>query len=221
MIFYSGLEDPFWEVNSKDLKHAKITNLVTAAMEAGLIYDETRIPAMLGYKGFLLKVSKSTEIKLVIGDKTKELQTLLFESMPQNTMNEKSKLMIQKGIKLGGLLPTVIPKKPPVLSKRWAPEAYGLNTWYLWSFEGDHQINNNCYNYGNDKRTDTYAQPGRGSANPFPRPLTADGVLRASLADGLVTLVPQPVRGAVGIPNIPVPANLHLVALVVDEGKYG
>ncbi|MEQ8214119.1 MAG: hypothetical protein ABRQ35_09505, partial [Smithellaceae bacterium] len=33
----------------------------------------------------------------------------------------------------------------------------------FWNDGGTVQLNNNCYNYGNNKRTDTFAQPGRRS----------------------------------------------------------
>lgn len=43
---------------------------------------------------------------------------------------------------------------------------------------------NNCYNYGNNKMTDTFAQPGNASNQPF-ESLTGAEVKRAAEADGL------------------------------------
>jgi hypothetical protein len=44
--------------------------------------------------------------------------------------------------------------------------------------------NNNCYNYASNKRTDTFAQPGRGCGSIY-RAISCAEVTRASLCDGL------------------------------------
>ncbi|GGW47575.1 hypothetical protein [Streptomyces xantholiticus] len=49
------------------------------------------------------------------------------------------------------------------------------------------QCNNNCYNYGTDVRTDTFAQPGRGSGRGFTvSSLACDLISRYAFYDGLV-----------------------------------
>ena len=47
------------------------------------------------------------------------------------------------------------------------------------------QNRNNCYNYGNNQVTFSYAQPGRASGNPLPDDYTVEDVKNAALADGL------------------------------------
>jgi hypothetical protein len=42
----------------------------------------------------------------------------------------------------------------------------------------------NCYNYASNKRTDTFAQPGRGCGNIY-KAITCAEMMRASLCDGL------------------------------------
>jgi hypothetical protein len=65
---------------------------------------------------------------------------------------------------------------------------------------------NNCYNYGNDKITNTFAQPGRGSGQEGPYPPSCVGTSGAAIRDGLVS-----------IPNPDItPADGHIVALVVS-----
>ena len=44
---------------------------------------------------------------------------------------------------------------------------------------------NNCYNYGTNKRTDTFAQPGSAGGSPIVGTITAAKVYAASVADGL------------------------------------
>jgi hypothetical protein len=57
-----------------------------------------------------------------------------------------------------------------------------------WNDGGTVQFNNNCYNYGNNKRTDTFAQPGRAGGAIYSMPITCSGAYNAAVADGLVPL---------------------------------
>lgn len=72
---------------------------------------------------------------------------------------------------------------------------------------GPIQGSNNCYNYGNNKRTDTYAQPGR-AAGAQASTMACPDVWNAAVADGLE---PLPATGQC-------PAGQDKVALVVDPG---
>lgn len=54
-----------------------------------------------------------------------------------------------------------------------------------WNDGATVQLNNNCYNYANNKRTDTFAQPGR-AHNVSGYPMTGQAVYNAAVADGLV-----------------------------------
>ncbi|MNV88021.1 hypothetical protein D3C71_1821910 [compost metagenome] len=68
---------------------------------------------------------------------------------------------------------------------------------------------NNCYNYANDKITNTFAQPGRGSGKGWTQLLTCDNdVVPAALSDGQVQV------------NAPTgsPAEGHFIALVLAVG---
>jgi len=63
----------------------------------------------------------------------------------------------------------------------YQPE-YWNNNWQI-------LFSNNCYNYGNNKRTDTYAQPGRASGIFLSwEDMNCEAVKNAALADGLVLL---------------------------------
>jgi len=53
-----------------------------------------------------------------------------------------------------------------------------------WNDGGAVQWNNNCYNYGNDKITGTFAQPGRASGNMYSS-ITVAEVRDGALSDGL------------------------------------
>jgi hypothetical protein len=53
-----------------------------------------------------------------------------------------------------------------------------------WNDGGFTQSNNNCYNYGNDKITNTFAQPGKASGQQW-TVISVDNVKAAALRDGL------------------------------------
>lgn len=57
-----------------------------------------------------------------------------------------------------------------------------------WNDGGTVQYNNNCYNYGNNKRTDTYAQPGEAAGAKYTMPITCGKIQNAVMADGLTPL---------------------------------
>lgn len=77
----------------------------------------------------------------------------------------------------------------------------------FWNDGGTVQSNNNCYNYGNNKRTDTFAQPGRRSGD-YPNPMACADVAAAAISDGVLAL---PASGAC-------PDTEDKIALFVDPG---
>jgi hypothetical protein len=98
---------------------------------------------------------------------------------------------------------TIKPKWPKRVSCRCAP-LYEPAWWNVPAI----QPHNNCYNYGTDYRTNTFAQPGR-AAGAIWTSLTCAGVLPAAVADALID---KP--GA----NNKCPPEGHLVALVIAPG---
>jgi len=77
-----------------------------------------------------------------------------------------------------------------------------------WNDGGQVQLNNNCYNYASNYRSDTYAQPGL-AANAQYQQITCQEVLAGAVADKLIDS-----------PNADnkCPDEGHLVALVVGPG---
>jgi|GEM_PF-3333116 len=66
-------------------------------------------------------------------------------------------------------------------SSSWTTPAY--EPWY-WNDGSTVQYNNNCYNYSNNRRTDTFAQPGRASGAMYTS-ITDSEVSRGAISDGL------------------------------------
>jgi hypothetical protein len=54
----------------------------------------------------------------------------------------------------------------------------------FWNNNATIRSNNNCYNYASNKRTDTFAQPGRGCGHMYTA-ITCPEMTRASVCDGL------------------------------------
>ena len=89
-----------------------------------------------------------------------------------------------------------------------------------WNTDTSVTWNNNCYNYGTNYRTDTYAQPGKASGLLGPQqfvdvsgcsvPAGSPGARVGAESDGLITLSSN---------NNTCPGTGHLVALVIDPGS--
>lgn len=77
-----------------------------------------------------------------------------------------------------------------------------------WNDGGQKQLNNNCYNYSTNYRTDTFAQPGLAAGAEYTA-LTCASVRPAAIADDLIAT-----PGA----NNRCPKEGHLVALVIAPG---
>jgi hypothetical protein len=54
----------------------------------------------------------------------------------------------------------------------------------FWNNDANVRLNNNCYNYASNKRTNTFAQPGRGCGHMYTA-ITCAEVTRGALCDGL------------------------------------
>lgn len=170
------------------------------------------MPARLGYKGFLVESAMMSKPELVLGPNTVELQQLLLQTMPK----DKNLYHIQDL-----LLKEIAKGESPDLGrrKRVAPN-FDAAPW-----DAANKVKlNNCYNYGTNQQTDTFARPGRRSGNPIQRPFNDLQVQQAAESDGLETLEEEHIPAIDGTFVIP-PAHKdagHLVALVVSppECKY-
>ena len=132
----------------------------------------------------------------------KQPQQLLQQNLPQIL-----KLLGQKAIQ------SLPPKKPISVSSRRKRYAHEM-TFYPWNNFPATQLNNNCYNYANNKLTYTFAQPGRGSG-AMCQYYSPDCIRNAAINDHLETLDLPP---AAPLPLAP-SGKKHLVALVINPGK--
>ncbi|XP_078381171.1 uncharacterized protein LOC144663945 [Oculina patagonica] len=207
---FSGAPDPQWVITPD---HPKYTELKTALSDATTYNPETyTAPSKLGYQGFRLQVvesgNKQPEV-LVVGPESKNLQLLLLQTIPDHWVSTALSNSIKEEIEEGKVKAVERPVTPvtEATSKRYAP-------WYKpsdWN-DGFHVFSNNCYNYANDKRTDTFAQPGNGGGRPLPDVFTDEDLKRSSEADGLRF---KKARKHMCIPKHP---RRHLVALFIYNG---
>lgn len=193
LAVFSGRADPHWVMEPT----IEIGKLYAAASKQNLLLHVDNMPPRLGYKGLIVQEGKNEF--LVLGPKTVELQTQLFLSMPANLVPDKVYNRVLKTIKAGGVLPVQAEQR----RKRYAPP-FNAQPW-----RGQHQTKNNCYNYANQKVTDTFAQPGRGS-NAMYAAITKERIRAASLSDGLQNAANGNTPGG----------ERHVVALVVEDCKY-
>ncbi|KAL9963288.1 hypothetical protein ACROYT_G032473 [Oculina patagonica] len=212
LAVFSGVPDPEWTIASSHPDYMEIKTRLSAAIQNGWAYLPENIPAILGYKGFLVipnmeekkSVVGEPEKRLIVGPTTVQLQTMLFNTMPKDALPDDLRKEILKVIASGVVKPQEAPKR----SKRYAP-TYSTAPWSLRS----HQPYNNCYNYATTIVTDTFAQPGRRSGNKQYPPIQAYKVRIGAESDGLATLN---VAAGGPVPTNPaLPNQNHVVALVV------
>lgn len=154
----------------------------------------------LGYRGFILHFEKA-ELELLGApaksgrsvrvrsglhvDASRVAEAWLLDTTPPEIVPdpamEESERQIERGASLrsadlAGLDGSV------VLA---ACEVYGTSStnFDFWNADSFHRLNNNCYNYGSNYRTNTFAQPGRRSGQQFTA-LTLDNIQAAAIRDG-------------------------------------
>lgn len=223
VLLYSGEPDPEWQITPSNPNYQKIQRLLESARKNGFSYGEEKIPMELGFKGFLVRTvpAASSKPELIFGHDTVELQKLFLQTMPKNEESKGIRSHVLKVIKQAGLASTTTKKM------------YNLKTtvnleWNDQSWNGPGVVDkNNCYNYAtNVKSTEGYvARPGRGGGKPLKKkPFTADDVLSAAEADGLIRVAKEeepklggpfvvpPSHNVVGTPR-------HFVALFVKYNQ--
>ena len=208
LAMFSGRSDPTWTLQPKDPSYGPIKQSLEALKTT---YSAREMPPRLGYKGFL--VGSMTNVVLIVGPETKELQLLLLKSIPKGVLPRGSIDDVKEEIDSGKVkASTTAPASPargPKPVKRFEP------CFVMWAGSLRTQMCNNCYNYANALITDNFAQPGFGTGQLFGQ-MNGASVQQAAVNDGLIALNPQP-GAAAPVPPAPADAR-HLVALVVDPG---
>ncbi len=98
----------------------------------------------------------------------------------QEALMEAVSMGSRETVEEGGAAPVEIEGLPEAVC-RYERGAYNPG---FWNNDPTVRANNNCYNYASNKRTNTFAQPGRGCGNIY-KVLNCAELTRASLCDGL------------------------------------
>ena len=220
MVVFSGRPDPKWKIRSTDPSYKQIVTQLQRAKKGKFTHRPEDMPARLGYKGFLVQDTKKKEPDLIVGPNTVPLQQLLLSTMPKGIIPKATLKSVSEEIKRGKVSADV------QVTKRFAPDYFP--SW--WNGNRGRLLNNNCYNYANDRATGTFAQPGRAHAltigriadmDDYDLAMTQAAVQAGAVNDGLqVVNVPRPPQGPFvqnPLPRVP-KGPRHIVALVVDRG---
>jgi hypothetical protein len=141
----------------------------------------------LGYQGFTI-VDSSNHKCMHLTNVPEVESFLLSQYAGSNTDDLKvasvvkhATQMIASGVKIvedhsDAIAATITPVRGPDNVTEYNPGKWNISPV---------QYQNNCYNYGNDVRTDTFAQPGRGTGHRWDYN-TCDSVWEAAVRDGLI-----------------------------------
>lgn len=210
---YSGRPNPSWEIS--DAEAEKLRKMFDKERKIATS-SSPGSTGFLGYRGLIISASGDTALPKTMRvfdgilevaslelpnyvDHNSEVEEFLLGTARASLSNEERQFIgkeIQKNV-AGGMANSLknfeLMSIPPYNPDKWNNHPTILR-------------NNNCYNYGNDTITNTFAQPGRGSGQEGPYPPTCADTSAAAVRDGLKS-IPSP--------DI-TPAEGHVCALVVS-----
>lgn len=226
-MVYSGLPDPVWMIQSRHEKCKEITELLDRARTQGNTYRHKNIPAILGFKGFLVHQTGAEHAELILGKETTNLQKLLLDTMPKQLINDGLRKKIMQAIDSGAVSPNVPDATQHALAQDTPPApskgdkvGVGSKEHYAPKYNPDRwndidviRTYNNCYNYANQKITNSFAQPGY--VEGYSPEMTPEDLIKATELDGLVKMN---VKKTDPCPEAPPQPNC-VIALMCAEGK--
>lgn len=217
ILMYSGVPNPTFELT--EAQEVQLQNEL-AKVNAKTFQQSPSSSGLLGYRGFEVHSNSEVETSMPqkmlifdgIGDigetdeanfvdEDSNLESMMLE-FAEGSITKEERAYISETIKknsLGGIASTLSDFDlvvPPLNLGKWNNNPVVKR-------------NNNCYNYANDKITNTFAQPGRGSGVTGPFPPTCSGTGSAAERDGQVR-----VSSASSTPS-----QGHFIALVVWPGR--
>jgi len=192
MHLFSSEKNPQWYLEgSERVKLLELASPLYNKMEHECYPNLNNI--QLGYNGF--SIVDSTNEKCVHVHNSADAENFLLESYIKASIAENAPAkrltaiiehtseVIRSGLKINKVsrdynneMINIEPIRGPDNVTEYNPKKWNQNPW---------QYQNNCYNYGNDVRTDTFAQPGRGTKHKWDSNTCKD-VFDAAVRDGLV-----------------------------------
>ncbi|XP_068755032.1 uncharacterized protein [Montipora capricornis] len=207
LAIYSGLPDPVWKFDSRNESFKTIKEHLDDARAKGITYRHKQMPSILGFRGFLVQPFDAEQADLIVGPETAALQKLLLDTMPQGLIRDDLRKKILQAID-SGAISAKIPDKTQSTTPQDVPRVVGKILHYApplnlarWNTNCV-QPYNNCYNYANDKITNSFAQPGKASGKPITE-LTVAQVLAAVESDGWLKMDVPPEAPCPAAPEQP------------------
>jgi len=181
---FSGRPNPRWRLSSREIRD--LVERVTA--DRSVLLPRNAVTGGLGYRGFIIEhtgepdawsraglppaariggrgIADAGAAGWLLGTSGSEAA-----SIPQGALEHS-----QDSIGLRSR-----PLAPP---EPCSDSLYTSDTDFRYWNNAQHQYENNCYNYASNKRTDTFAQPGRGSGHMYTQ-INCREVGRGALWDG-------------------------------------
>lgn len=203
MNIFSGRPNPRWIV--EDDAVSELRERLSRQPEPTLAAPAGNVVG-LGYRGLEVRFDDSPEPLHIHGgvvatpaaspnlvDAKREVERFLIGTMPDpdraaglamtSDVFGLVREAVEKDLSEGILVPKIPPIVFPVCPKNVAACAPPYEP-AMWNFVPT-QPNNNCYNYANDRVTNTFAQPGKYHGAMYTQ-LTCASVQPAAIADGLV-----------------------------------
>jgi hypothetical protein len=199
---FSGRPNPAWLIPEDGAVefNERLARITIAARVSTL--KPAGVTGGLGYRGFTVQDqngARSITIHAGIIDPGRHSMTFLTEDRElerwllttgRTAIPEEVRLYVERDLGTRVLQGPIILQHPPTLAcfVSVAHDSPLLDV-ALWSWSSASSADNNCYNYANDRMTNTFAQPGKGSGHIFTQNKTCTGagsVEEAAASDGLV-----------------------------------
>jgi hypothetical protein len=192
LMVFSGRENPQWELGGDQVAtlRDKLANLRSTTMERpeGMLGG-------LGYQGFAVTATQEMDLEpnIFVHANTVDLGPNSV-ALRDNSFDLEGWLLDTAGSAVEPKVRDYVKSElaaPPAYAgaARKAPRPRVLEVPRyepnIWNNDPNIRANNNCYNYANNKITNTFAQPGRASGITLPDPLDGPSVARAAIADGV------------------------------------
>lgn len=210
---FSGRPDPAWELS--DEQALELADRLNKIPNTTLL-KPSGLAGSLGYRGFSVMAvrEKLLDPHIYIHGGIVDRERFDLNRITNNpdleewllgtageAISDDVKQVVQGELSGGLIKPATTPIAPtPTVVPPYDPGK--------WNNDPNIRTRNNCYNYANDKITNTFAQPGRGSGSIYTS-MDCGNVGNASQRDGQVSVGPP----------TSTPAQGHFIALVIWPGN--
>lgn len=207
---FSGRPDPTWELSSPQAQEL-VDRL--AKMHTTTLSKPPGLVGRLGYRGFSINSVQEPRLEPHIYTHAGVVDFARFEmNRISNSPELEDWLLSTAGTAVDDQIRHYVSgdlqgANLHTLPAQFVPFAVPVFDAGKWNNDPTIRTRNNCYNYANDKITNTFAQPGRGS-----------GLMYTSIDCGNVGSAAQR-DGQIPIPSVQsTPAQGHYIALVIWPG---